>query len=1032
MDAHLLRRMAATLFAVFVLLGTLPASAADVESYALVPGSPDILYQVVPGESVGLDPDDFRSFFYARSQSDTFRSVTFQPDSSLQASNGVLYCDYGGENETAFSRASLNGARFYDYSSLYGTYPLDGLLFVSNRQADGNTAAMTFTVHGDSEQYAGLLHIAISGEAPAAPVVDLTWHVTAGGTVRFVRNDFRDFFNDRASKDDSFRYVTFQPDPSFNPDNGYIYYDFEGNDQREFTASMLRDADFFYSSTRYGSYPISGMTFLAANEAGGNLVKIPFTVFGRTERYSGTLVIQIDWARSGGAASPVYGPSAPPSTASAAAPDTPSVAPPVDTAPESEPANDSGETTSAPVETPPPSGPEPVNDSGETTAAPVETPPPAEPEPVNDSGETTAQPVETPPPAGPEPVDDSGETAPPDNPQPEPEADIAYIVRAGESVEFDLLDFTVPAESKLNGALRYVTFATRDALSPDAGQISANSGGLEEVSFTESTLDDYRFYAESDNYGDYALESLYFSAPVTAPARILRIYCTLHSSRGDSAILTMSIELLAADEGQRAPGDAEEPEANPPTGTNPPASEEEPEANPPTPPETNPDETTPPDQPAPEVPKREPVNILTPFDGTPVPAGNLLYCTTWETPLRLVSDDFDRFFRRAFPGGTISHANFTDLPSEGKLFYDYYASSPYGDAPKLELSPANISYMNFYFSPAELDRSSLAELTYVPGEPKNICESIPFSVTGLSADEQTVQCTGNLLISVTKALIADVYGAIPIGRTVSFPAPNIVKNIGDGIGGDVNGLRLLELPESSVGAVTVSDGKTPADPQQIYHNSSMAPFIKDLQFVPADKYSGSVEIPYLVIDAEGAAIGIGHFNLGIISTLKRFSDVTSSVWCYKYVTELAAAGVVGGYQDNTYRPDISVTWGAALKLIMLAAGYEEQKGTTMSPFQGYLDKALADRLLPRQIDLWEPITRLEVAELAAAAMKLDTSYLSSAKPFSDTDSPSVQALNAAGIINGYYSEGESTFRPSGTLNRGQAAAIVWRMRNYKG
>ena len=453
MDTHLLRRLAATLCAVFLLVGALPVSAADVESYALVPGGPDILYQVVPGESVALEPDDFRSFFYAHAQNDTFRYVTFQPDSSLQASNGVLYCNYGGANETAFSRASLNGARFYDYSSMYGTYPLDALLFASNRQADGNTVAMSFTVYGDSEQYAGLAHIAISGEAAAVAVVDLTWHVAAGGTLRFDRNAFRDFFKDRASNYDAFRYVTFQPDPSFNPDNGYIYYDFEGHDQREFTASMLRDADFFYSSNRYGSYPISGMTFLAANEAGGNLVKIPFTVFGRTERYSGTLVIQIDWALSGGGAATVSGPSAPSATATAVAPDTPSViAPPTDTA--------------APVETQTPSEATPADDSGDTTAtAPVGTQTPSDAVPVDDSGETTSAPVET---------DTPSEAAPPvetqtpsDAAQPQPEApDIAYIVRAGESVEFDLLDFTVPAENKLKGELRYVTFATRDALSP--------------------------------------------------------------------------------------------------------------------------------------------------------------------------------------------------------------------------------------------------------------------------------------------------------------------------------------------------------------------------------------------------------------------------------------------------------------------------------------------------------------------------------------------------------------------------------------
>ena len=82
------------------------------------------------------------------------------------------------------------------------------------------------------------------------------------------------------------------------------------------------------------------------------------------------------------------------------------------------------------------------------------------------------------------------------------------------------------------------------------------------------------------------------------------------------------------------------------------------------------------------------------------------------------------------------------------------------------------------------------------------------------------------------------------------------------------------------------------------------------------------------------------------------------------------------------------------------------------------------------MDLNKPITRLQVAQLAAGAMKLNTKNLSSVKPFTDTNDASVQALNAAGIVEGYFSNGTSTFKPNNTLTRGQVSAIVWRMRNY--
>ena len=63
-------------------------------------------------------------------------------------------------------------------------------------------------------------------------------------------------------------------------------------------------------------------------------------------------------------------------------------------------------------------------------------------------------------------------------------------------------------------------------------------------------------------------------------------------------------------------------------------------------------------------------------------------------------------------------------------------------------------------------------------------------------------------------------------------------------------------------------------------------------------------------------------------------------------------------------------------------------------------------------------------------MKLSTTGLPSKKPFTDTNDVYVQALNAAGIIEGYFSNGTTAYKPNNTLTRGQVSAIVWRMRNY--
>ena len=62
-----------------------------------------------------------------------------------------------------------------------------------------------------------------------------------------------------------------------------------------------------------------------------------------------------------------------------------------------------------------------------------------------------------------------------------------------------------------------------------------------------------------------------------------------------------------------------------------------------------------------------------------------------------------------------------------------------------------------------------------------------------------------------------------------------------------------------------------------------------------------------------------------------------------------------------------------------------------------------------------------------SGVRLQCSNLSSVRPFTDTTDPYVQALNAAGIVEGYFSNGTSTFKPYNTLTRGQISAIVWRM-----
>ena len=76
----------------------------------------------------------------------------------------------------------------------------------------------------------------------------------------------------------------------------------------------------------------------------------------------------------------------------------------------------------------------------------------------------------------------------------------------------------------------------------------------------------------------------------------------------------------------------------------------------------------------------------------------------------------------------------------------------------------------------------------------------------------------------------------------------------------------------------------------------------------------------------------------------------------------------------------------------------------------------------------EPNSRYQIEEVAKnlSAKGIETKEFA----FTDTNDVYVQALNAAGIIEGYFANGSSTYKPNNTLTRGQVSAIVWRMRNY--
>lgn len=414
-----------------------------------------------------------------------------------------------------------------------------------------------------------------------------------------------------------------------------------------------------------------------------------------------------------------------------------------------------------------------------------------------------------------------------------------------------------------------------------------------------------------------------------------------------------------------------------------------------------------------------------------VSRGDIRYNTTGGTNVQINPNDIARFLSKTYSGSALQSVKLGGVPDTGTLYYNYYGVSSYG-ASSLRLTSANCGSQLLYFSPSGTSQYALSELTYVPSG-TNYCAVIPFTAYGSSS--RTV--SGNILISVNSAAVQDVYGATPMNTSVAFPADAIYNAVAAAASynASMSSIQLLELPASYQGTIYVGTGsvKATTNGRYVYSGSAGSGRIGDLRFMPASGFTGAVEIPYVAYNSAGKAIASGRFCLGIVSGLKSYKDVSSSVWCYKYVTELSDARVIDGYPDGYFRPDKTVTYGQALKLIMLAANYKAQAPTGKHPFSGYLARAKSDGLLTglKESDLDRPISRLAVAQITAKAMKLSLSNLSSVKPFTDTGDVYVQALSAAGIVEGYFSNGTSTYKPANTMTRGQISAVVWRMNRVK-
>ena len=182
------------------------------------------------------------------------------------------------------------------------------------------------------------------------------------------------------------------------------------------------------------------------------------------------------------------------------------------------------------------------------------------------------------------------------------------------------------------------------------------------------------------------------------------------------------------------------------------------------------------------------------------------------------------------------------------------------------------------------------------------------------------------------------------------------------------------------------------------------------------------------IGVQPAAAAATPYRLSVPSDYQSpFADLQTDDWYYKYVAVLNSLGMIDGYGNGLFGANDPLTSGAALVMVLKAAGSGDLELTGDHWASGYADYALEHGYLTEEEigDLDAPMARILVAKLAARALEIEP--LEGESPFADVEDEYLNALYDMGIITGSEVDGETVFLPDQPITRAEISVIVWQV-----
>lgn len=169
-----------------------------------------------------------------------------------------------------------------------------------------------------------------------------------------------------------------------------------------------------------------------------------------------------------------------------------------------------------------------------------------------------------------------------------------------------------------------------------------------------------------------------------------------------------------------------------------------------------------------------------------------------------------------------------------------------------------------------------------------------------------------------------------------------------------------------------------------------------------------------------------------IASAKTFTDVKKSDWHYSVVDELSNKGIITGYEDNTFKPQKSVTYSEFLTLLNNAIGtkqapdYKNPEKWYMPTFNYLQQKGVIQTINNPNAE----ISRNEMAKyLSLGLQKLKNQTPNTTTPTTIKDFASIPAEYkdyVASVVNANLIKGDEhqNFNGSQPLTRAETAVII--------